>query len=159
MGEPRLARDLGITRQEAAQFIATYFERFVGVRRFMEQTIDTAREGEAVRTILGRRRFLPNLHSSNRGLRFEAERVAKNTPIQGTAADILKLAMVKLGLGDVVPGARMILTVHDELVFEVPEEHVDEAKGIIKEAMESAMTLDVPLEVDVGAGSHWGEAH
>ncbi len=159
MGEPRLARDLGITRQEAAQFIATYFERFVGVRRFMEQTIDTAREGEAVRTLLGRRRFLPNLHSSNRGLRFEAERVAKNTPIQGTAADILKLAMVKLGLGDVVPGARMILTVHDELVFEVPEQHVDEAKGLIKEAMESAMKLDVPLDVDVGAGRHWGEAH
>jgi len=159
MGEPRLARDLGITRQEAAQFIATYFERFVGVRRFMEQTIDTAREGEAVRTLLGRRRFLPNLHSSNRGLRFEAERVAKNTPIQGTAADILKLAMVKLGLGEVVPGARMILTVHDELVFEVPEQHVDEAKAVIKDAMESAMTLDVPLEVDVGAGAHWGEAH
>ncbi|MDF2693573.1 MAG: polymerase [Labilithrix sp.] len=159
MGEPRLARDLGITRQEAAQFIATYFERFVGVRRFLEQTIDTAREGEAVRTILGRRRFLPNLSSSNRGLRFEAERVAKNTPIQGAAADILKLAMVKLGLGDVVAGARMILTVHDELVFEVPEAGVEKAKGIIKEVMESAMPLDVPLEVDVGSGSHWGEAH
>lgn len=159
MGEPRLARDLGITRQEAAGFIATYFERFVGVRRFMEQTVDAAREGEAVRTILGRRRFLPNLHSSNRGLRFEAERVAKNTPIQGTAADILKLAMVTLGTGDVVPGARMILTVHDELVFEVPEAHVEEAKRRIKEAMEGAMTLDVPLEVDVGSGAHWGEAH
>ncbi|HVJ90933.1 MAG TPA: DNA polymerase, partial [Labilithrix sp.] len=159
MGEPRLARDLGITRQEASAFIATYFERFVGVRRFMEQTIATAREGEAVRTILGRRRFLPNLHSANRGLRFEAERVAKNTPIQGAAADILKLAMVRLGLGDVVPGARMILTVHDELVFEVPEEHVERAKGQIKEVMENALTLDVPLEVDVGSGSHWGEAH
>ncbi|MBX3207608.1 MAG: DNA polymerase I [Labilithrix sp.] len=159
MGEPRLARDLGITRQEAAAFIATYFERFGGVRRFLEQTIETAREGEAVHTILGRRRFLPNLRSSNRGLRFEAERVAKNTPIQGAAADILKLAMIKLGLGDVVPGARMILTVHDELVFEVPEAHVDEAKARIKEAMESAMTLDVPLEVDVGSGAHWGEAH
>jgi DNA polymerase-1 len=159
MGEPRLARDLGITRQEAAQFIATYFERFVGVRRFMEQTIADAREGEAVKTILGRRRFLPNLHSSNRGLRFEAERVAKNTPIQGAAADILKVAMVNLGLGDVVPGARMILTVHDELVFEVPLEHVEKAKGVIREAMESALKLDVPLEVDVGSGSHWGEAH
>ncbi|OJY26722.1 MAG: DNA polymerase I [Myxococcales bacterium 68-20] len=159
MGEPRLARDLGISRQEAAGFIATYFERFDGVRRFMEQSIDAARQGEAVRTILGRRRFLPNLHSSNRGLRFEAERVAKNTPIQGTAADILKLAMIKLGIGDVVPGARMILTVHDELVFEVPEAHVEEAKGRIKEAMESAMALDVPLEVDVGSGAHWGEAH
>lgn len=159
MGEPRLARDLGITRQEAHAFVTTYFERFIGVRRFMEQTIDTARDGEAVRTILGRRRFLPNLHSANRGLRFEAERVAKNTPIQGAAADILKLAMIKLGLGDVVPGARMILTVHDELVFEVPDEHVDRAKGLIKEAMEGALKLDVPLEVDVGAGAHWGDAH
>jgi DNA polymerase-1 len=159
MGEPRLARDLGITRQEASSFIQAYFERFVGVRRFMEQTIDIAREGEAVKTLLGRRRFLPNLHSANRGLRFEAERVAKNTPIQGAAADILKLAMVKLGLGDVVPGARMILTVHDELVFEVPEALVDTAKGHIKEAMEGALALDVPLEVDVGSGAHWGEAH
>jgi DNA polymerase-1 len=159
MGEPRLARDLGISRQEAASFIATYFERFAGVRSFMEQTIATAREGEAVKTILGRRRFLPNLHSSNRGLRFEAERVAKNTPIQGAAADILKLAMIKLGRGEVVPGARMILTVHDELVFEVPEKAVDEAKAKIKAAMESAYPLDVPLEVDVGDGAHWGEAH
>jgi DNA polymerase I len=159
MGEPRLARDLGITRQEAHDFITAYFERFVGVKRFMDQTIETARQGEAVRTILGRRRFLPNLSSSNRGLRFEAERVAKNTPIQGTAADILKLAMIKLGLGDVVPGARMILTVHDELVFEVPEALVPEAKIRIKEAMEGAFSLDVPLEVDVGAGKHWGEAH
>ena len=159
MGEPRLARDLGISRQEAASFIATYFERFAGVRLFMERTIDTAREGEAVRTILGRRRFLPNLHSSNRGLRFEAERVAKNTPIQGAAADILKLAMIKLGKGEVVPGARMILTVHDELVFEVPENAVPEAKAKIKAAMESAYPLDVPLDVDVGDGAHWGEAH
>src|SRR5262249_24015609 len=127
--------------------------------RFMEQTIETARQGEAVRTILGRRRFLPNLSSSNRGLRFEAERVAKNTPIQGTAADNLKLAMVKLRLGDVVTGARMILTVHDELVFEVAEELTPEAKGRIKEAMEGAFHLDVPLEVDVGSGKHWGEAH
>jgi len=159
MGEPRLARELGITRQEASAFIAAYFERFQGVRRFMEQTVDGARSGEAVRTVLGRRRFLPNLHSANRGLRFEAERVAKNTPIQGTAADILKVAMVRLGEGDVVPGARMILTVHDELVFEVPEDLVEKAKPIIREAMETAFSLDVPLEVDVGSGTHWGEAH
>lgn len=159
MGEARLARELGITRQEAAAFIAAYFERFEGVRRFMERTVEAARSGEAVRTVLGRRRFLPNLHSANRGLRFEAERVAKNTPIQGTAADILKLAMIGLGEGDVVPGARMILTVHDELVFEVPTERVDEAKPRIKAAMEGAFALDVPLEVDVGDGAHWGEAH
>jgi DNA polymerase-1 len=159
MGEPRLARELGITRQEASQFIAAYFQRFQGVARFMEQTVDQARSGEAVRTVLGRRRFLPNLHSANRGLRFEAERVAKNTPIQGTAADILKRAMIALGEGDVVPGARMILTVHDELVFEVPEDEVEKAQPLIKEAMESAFRLDVPLEVDVGNGAHWGEAH
>jgi DNA polymerase-1 len=159
MGEPRLARELGITRQEAGEFIARYFERFAGVRRFMEQTVDSARSGEAVRTILGRRRFLPNLHSANRGLRFEAERVAKNTPIQGTAADILKIAMIKIGEGDVVPGARMILTVHDELVFEVPEDKVEDAGKRIKAEMESALELSVPLEVDVGAGAHWGEAH
>lgn len=159
MGEPRLARELGITRQEAGQFIQAYFARFEGVRRFMELSVANARNGEAVRTILGRRRFLPNLHSANRGLRFEAERVAKNTPIQGTAADILKLAMITLGEGEVVPGARMILTVHDELVFEVPEDRVEEAKPKIKTAMESAFRLDVPLVVDVGHGRHWGEAH
>jgi DNA polymerase-1 len=159
MGEARLAREQGITRDEARRFMDAYFERFVGVRTFLEQTVEGARAGEAVRTILGRRRFLPNLHSANRGLRFEAERVAKNTPIQGTAADILKLAMIALGDGAVVPGARMILTVHDELVFEVPDEHVELAERRIKEAMEAAFTLDVPLVVDVGHGLHWGDAH
>lgn len=159
MGEARLAREQGIPREEARRFMAAYFERFVGVRDFMTQTVERARAGEAVRTILGRRRFLPNLSSGNRGLRFEAERVAKNTPIQGTAADILKLAMIRLGDGDVVPGARMILTVHDELVFEVPDAGVVEASQRIKEAMESAFPLDVPLVVDVGHGPHWGAAH
>lgn len=159
MGEARLAREQGITRDEARHFMDAYFERFVGVRNFMNMTVENARTGEAVRTILGRRRFLPNLNSGNRGLRFEAERVAKNTPIQGTAADILKLAMISLGEGDVVPGARMILTVHDELVFEVPDAHVAKAEALIKEAMESAFELDVPLVVDVGHGAHWGDAH
>jgi DNA polymerase-1 len=159
MGEARLAREQGITRDEARRFMDAYFERFVGVRNFMNGAVEGARAGEAVKTILGRRRFLPNLNSGNRGLRFEAERVAKNTPIQGTAADILKLAMIALGEGDVVPGARMILTVHDELVFEVPEARVAEAETTIKSAMESAFKLDVPLVVDVGHGANWGEAH
>lgn len=159
MGEARLAREQGISREEARKFMDAYFARFVGVRTFMNQTVEGARSGEAVKTILGRRRFLPNLNSQNWGLRNEAERVAKNTPIQGTAADILKLAMIALGDGDVVPGARMILTVHDELVFEVPDAGVAKAEQRIKEAMESAFALDVPLVVDVGHGSHWGEAH
>ena len=159
MGDSALARQLDIERDQAARFIAAYFERYHGVREFMNRTLEAARRGETVRTILGRRRFLPNLHSANRGLRFEAERVAKNTPIQGTAADILKLAMVALGDGAVVPGARMVLTVHDELVFEVPEAKAAEASARVKEAMESAMTLEVPLVVDVGTGHNWSEAH
>jgi DNA polymerase I len=159
MGDSALAKQIDVTRDLAARFIEAYFERYRGVARFMEQTIEAARRGEAVRTLLGRRRFLPNLHSANRGLRMEAERIAKNTPIQGTAADILKVAMVKLGAGSVVPGARMILTVHDELVFEVPEARVEEASARIGEAMSSAVKLDVPLVVDVKSGASWNDAH
>ena len=158
MGDSALARQLDITRAEAATFIESYFRRYEGVARFMSETVEAARKGEAVRTLLGRRRFLPNLHSANRGLRMEAERVAKNTPIQGTAADILKLAMIRLG-GEIVPGAHMILTVHDELVFEIPEEHVEAASARIRGEMESAVKLDVPLVVGVGSGTNWNEAH
>ncbi len=159
MGAEALARQLDIDKAEAARFIANYFERYHGVREFMNETLEAARRGETVHTMLGRRRFLPNLHSANRGLRFEAERIAKNTPIQGTAADILKIAMVHLGDGAVVPGARMVLTVHDELVFEVPEAAAKEASARVKEAMESAVKLDLPLVVEVGAGRNWSEAH
>ena len=159
MGDSALGKQLGIPREEAARFIQAYFERYEGVARFMDRTVEAAKKGEAVRTLLGRRRFLPNLHSPNRGLRFEAERIAKNTPIQGTAADILKVAMVKLGSQEIVPGARMILTVHDELVFEVPTERVGVAKARIKEEMEGAMKLLVPLVVDVGSGDNWAKAH
>lgn len=159
MGESALAKQLGIPRDEAARFIAAYFTRYAGVRALLDGTVEKARSGEAVRTVLGRRRFLPNLHAANRGLRMEAERVAKNTPIQGTAADILKLAMVELGRAPVVPGAHMVLTVHDELVFEVPSGDVERAKATVREAMASAMKLSVPLEVDARDGANWGEAH
>jgi DNA polymerase-1 len=158
MGDSALAKQLGITRERAAEFIAAYFARYAGVARFMDQTVTSARQGEAVRTLLGRRRFLPNLHSANRALRFEAERVARNTPIQGTAADILKLAMVNLGK-DEEAGRRMVLTVHDELVFEVPESESKRLGAKIKEHMEAAMKLAVPLVVDVGQGKNWAEAH
>jgi len=159
MGDAALAKQLGIPREQAARFIAAYFARYAGVARFMEKTVDDARQGEAVRTLLGRRRFLPNLHSANRALRFEAERVARNTPIQGTAADILKLAMVKLGVEDVLPGVRMVLTVHDELVFEAPEGTARDAGERIRERMAGAMKLAVPLVVDVGWGPSWVTAH
>ena len=159
MGDSALAKQTGVTRPEAARFIEAYFTRYAGVRAFMEQTIEKARSGEAVRTLLGRRRFLPNLHSANRGLRMEAERVAKNTPIQGTAADLMKVAMVKLGTHPVAPDVRMVLTVHDELVFEVPARDVEKVAAHVKEEMQAAMKLEVPLVVDVGWGESWTAAH
>ncbi|CAN5124835.1 hypothetical protein BH09MYX1_BH09MYX1_61450 [soil metagenome] len=158
MGEAALARQLGITKKEAGRFIENYFLRYEGVARFMTQTVEAAKKGEAVRTFLGRRRFLPNLHSANRGLRFEAERIAKNTPIQGTAADILKVAMVRLGQNP-PPGAKMVLTVHDELVFEVDEAKADAVKAHVRDVMEGAMKLDVPLVAEAGTGKSWDEAH
>jgi DNA polymerase I len=162
MGDSALAKQLGIARDQAARFIAAYFERYAGVARFMEKTVEAARQGEAVRSLLGRRRFLPNLHSANRALRFEAERIARNMPIQGTAADILKVAMVELGkegARQAAAGARMLLTVHDELVFEVAEADAKRAGEAIAERMQSAMKLAVPLVVDVGWGRTWADAH
>ena len=158
MGEVALAKRLGITRAEAAKFIAAYFERYHGVEEFMERTMVEARRTETVRTLLGRRRHLVDLRSSVPMKRSYAERIAQNTPIQGTAADLLKLAMVRLK-EPVVPGARMVLTVHDELAFEVPRAAVEEAAAKIKQAMETVFPLDVPLVVDVGWGETWAEAH
>jgi DNA polymerase-1 len=156
MGEVTLAKRLEISRQEAAAFIEAYFKRYHRVHAFMEETLEVARRGEAVRTLFGRQRLLPNIRSSNGMLRAAAERVAQNTPIQGTAADLLKLAMIKLR-EPAVPGARMVLTVHDELVFEVPEASVPEAMERVKRAMETVYPLDVPLEVDIGSGVNWGD--
>ena len=156
MGEVALAKRLDISRQEAAAFIEAYFKRYHRVHAFMEETLQTARRGEAVRTLFGRQRLLPNIRSSNGMLRAAAERIAQNTPIQGTAADLLKLAMIRLR-EPAVPGARMVLTVHDELVFEVPEGSVPEAMDRVKRAMETVYPLDVPLDVDIGSGVNWGD--
>ncbi|KYF62035.1 DNA polymerase I [Sorangium cellulosum] len=158
MGESALAKRLDISRAEAARFIDAYFARYRGVHEFMERTMAEAKRSESVRTLLGRRRLLPDLRSSDRMRRAQAERIAQNTPIQGTAADLLKLAMVRVPR-PVVPGARMVLTVHDELAFEVPADAVDEAKAKVREAMESVFPLDVPLVVDIGHGLTWADAH
>ncbi|MEZ4445818.1 MAG: DNA polymerase [Polyangiaceae bacterium] len=158
MGPVALGKRLSITRNEAKGFIDAYFERYDGVRRFMDETLEEAKRTKGVRTLLGRRRLLPDLLSTNHAKRAYAERIAQNTPIQGTAADLLKLAMVRLR-EPVVEGARMVMTVHDELVFEVPEERVEEAAAKTKAAMESIVALDVPLVVDVGWGPHWAAAH
>jgi DNA polymerase-1 len=157
-GEGGLAKVLGIPRAEAASFIAAYYQRYQGVRRFMSETLERARAGESVRSVLGRRRLVPAIRSANRAERLAAERVAMNMPIQGSAADILKLAMLALR-EPVTPGARMILSVHDELVFEVPDAEVDEAKAKIKAAMQGVFDLGVPLIVDAGSGKNWNAAH
>jgi DNA polymerase I len=157
-GDSGLSKVLGIARAEASNFIAAYFRRYEGVRRFMNETLDRARAGEAVRSMLGRRRLLPTIRSANRAERLAAERIAMNMPIQGTAADLLKLAMLALKEPP-SPGARMILSVHDELVFEVPEAEVPEAEAKIKIAMEHAFELAVPLTVEVGQGPNWNDAH
>jgi DNA polymerase-1 len=158
MGESALAKRRGISRAEAARFIDAYFQRYRGVHEFMERTMAEARRSEAVYTLLGRRRLLPDLRNSDRMRRAYAERIAQNTPIQGTAADLLKLAMVRLAK-PVVQGARMVLTVHDELAFEVPAAAVAEAEAKVREVMESVYPLDVPLVVDVGHGPSWADAH
>ena len=156
-----LAKDIGVSRQEAQEFIDAYFAGFPDVRRFIDQLLVTARETGVVKTMFGRRRLVPELTSRNGQIRAAAEREATNMPIQGTAADILKKAMIDVhaALPQVAGGrARMILTVHDELLFEAPREAADETVALVREQMERAVTLNVPLTVDVGVGENWKEA-
>lgn len=151
-----LARQLGIPMEDAKRFIAQYFERFAGVRRFLDEQVAQAKELGYVATLMGRRRRIPELRARAWNVRQFGERVAQNTPIQGTAADLIKVAMIRIR--DVLgsdPEARMVLQVHDELVFEVAEERVDDVGAAVVEVMESAMELKVPLRVDVGSGRTW----
>ncbi len=157
-GDNALAKSLGIERKEAAHFISMYFQRYDGVRTFMDNMLEEARTGTSVHSLLGRRRVIPDIKSGHRGRRLAAERIAMNMPIQGSAADILKLAMLKLAT-PVTPGTKMVLTVHDELVFEVPDAELDEACPLIQSAMEGAHSLIVPLKVDLGRGPNWNSAH
>ncbi len=156
-----LAKELQIPRTEARRFIEEYFHLYAGVQRFMEETIERAARERSVTTLLGRRRALRDIRSSNHNMRKQAERMARNTPIQGTAADLLKLAMIRVDerLEREQIAATMILTVHDEIVLEVGEEDIDRASSLIREEMEGALELNVPLVVDVGVGDSWAEAH
>lgn len=162
-----LARQLGVEQSEAASYIKSYFERYPGIQDYMERTKQFCREHGYVQTLFGRRCHVPAIHDSNPARRNFSERAAINAPLQGTAADILKRAMIRVpqaleqhGLQD---KAFMLLTVHDELLFEVPESALDETAQIIKQVMESAtlpaLQLSIPLTVDVGHGSSWDDAH
>lgn len=152
-----LAQQLGTSQTDAKAFIDAYFERFSGVRRYLDEMVEMAREKGYVETLLGRRRFIPELGSRNWNIRQFGERVAQNTPIQGTAADLIKTAMIDLdrALEASGWGARLLLTVHDELLLEVPEDHVDDVGSIVVELMKNAITLDVPVDVDYGIGDTW----
>jgi DNA polymerase-1 len=156
-----LANQLGIASAEAQETIDAYFARYPGVRIFIDETIERSRESGFVQTLLGRRRYLPDLASRNRTLRQAAERMAVNTVIQGTAADLIKKAMVDLApaIDEADLGAEMILQVHDELVFEIPPAEVDALTALVVERMEEVWPLLVRLRVDVGVGSNWREAH
>ncbi|WP_027365521.1 DNA polymerase I [Desulfotruncus alcoholivorax] len=152
-----LARDLKVSRSEASSYITSYFERYSGVKRFIDQKIAEAKEKGYATTILNRRRYLPDLYSSNRIARAFGERTAINTPIQGSAADIIKLAMVRINteLKKRHMKTKMILQVHDELIFDVPQDELEKTKNMVKEFMENALQLDVPLLVDIKVGPNW----
>ncbi len=154
-----LARQLGISRDEARRFIDTYFERFAGVRRYLDEQIEKARRTGYVETLLGRRRFVPEMRSGNWNIRQFGERVAQNTPIQGTAADLMKKAMidVRSALDEAESGTRILLQVHDELLLEVPADEVDAVRDLVVLRMEGAVRLAVPLVADSGVGTNWYE--
>jgi DNA polymerase-1 len=156
-----IANQLGIASADAQATIDAYFARYQGVRRFLDETTETARAQGYVTTLLGRRRYLPDLSSRNRVLRNAAERMAVNTVIQGTAADLIKKAMVEVdaALRGAGLGAAMILQVHDELVFEVRADEVDATSRLVRERMEAVWPLAVPLLVEIGKGHNWREAH
>ena len=161
IGAYSLSRDIGVTVKEAEAFIQSYLDSFPGVRRYMDDTIAFGKEHGYVATLFGRRRALPELTSSNFNVRALGERMAMNTPIQGTAADVIKLAMVRVWqrLRDEGLTARLILQVHDELIVEAPLEEADKAAQILGEEMEHAVNFAVPLTADVTRGHTWLEAH
>ncbi len=156
-----MANQLKVSRIDAQQYVDRYFEKYPGVRNYMDQTRVEADEKGYVETIFGRRLYLPDIHAGNAMIRKAAQRTAINAPMQGSAADIIKQAMIDidnwLALGEL--DARMLLQVHDELVFEVKEEDIDLLADGVKFRMMTAASLDVPLVVDIGIGNNWDQAH
>jgi DNA polymerase I len=152
-----LAQQLGIEQREAKQFIDAYFAKYAGVRKFIDRTLDEARREQLVKTLFGRVRPIPDIHSKNFNMRGFAERTAVNTPLQGTAADLIKLAMIRLDaeLQKRKLKSRMTLQVHDELVFEVPEREVEGMRELVSDVMQNIHKLRVPLVVDIGLGKNW----
>jgi DNA polymerase-1 len=156
-----LSEALNITPKEAATYIEQYFKKHEGVKNYMDDAVKMARENGYVKTLMGRKRPIPEINSHNTNIRQQAERLAINTPIQGTAADLIKIAMINIWqrLKERDLKTRMILQIHDELLFEVPETELETAKKLITHEMENALSLLVPLKVDMGWGKNWAKAH
>jgi DNA polymerase-1 len=161
LGPFGLKTRLGITQQHAKEIIDNYFRSFKNVKQFMDDAVKSAQKKGYSETLLGRRRFLRNINSSNRMMRQFEERVAVNMPIQGTAADMIKLAMIKIhdALRKNKFTSKMVLQVHDELVFDAHKKEIDELQPIVKELMETALPLQVPVIVETGIGDNWLDAH
>ncbi len=159
MSEYGLQQATEFSREEAAKFIEQYFEKYPGVRRYLDATKEQARKNGYVETILGRRRYIPDINAANRQVREAAERMAINMPVQGTSADIIKVAMINLykQMKQKKLASRMLLQVHDELVFEVPDAEMAEMRSLVPRTMDSAIALRVPIKVDTKAGTNWGE--
>ena len=159
MGAFSLAKDLDVSIAQAQDFIDKYFLRYPKVRQFLDGEIKKARDLGYVSTLFGRRRYLPDIHNRNMGLRQFAERQAINAPMQGTAADIIKIAMVKIArrLAKEKLASTMIMTVHDELVFDVPQDELKKMASLVLQEMEGAMDLSVPMKTSVKVGPNWLE--
>ena len=159
MSDYGLEQATELSREEAAQFIAAYFEKYPGVKQYIESTKEQARELGYVQTLLGRRRSIPEIDSPNRQVREAAERMAINMPVQGTSADIIKVAMINLQreMDKRQLKSKMLLQVHDELIFEVPKDELDQMRQLVPQIMSDALELSVPLKVDVKVGNNWGE--
>ncbi len=156
-----LAQDIGVSNSEAKRYIDSYFARYPQVRAFIDNTIQDAKKNGFVITLFNRRRFIPELASSTAAVRSFGERTAVNTPIQGTAADLIKLAMIRIQacISHQKLSSKMILQVHDELVFEIPDQEIDAMKKLVRKEMEGVLDLSVPIKVDLGIGKNWDEAH
>lgn len=161
MGPRKLSDELGIDHKIARDYISAYYDRYQGIKKFTDEMIETARKKGFVTTLLNRRRYLPDINHENNRIRSEAERMAINTPIQGSAADLIKKAMIQIHnrLREKELESKMLLQVHDELVFEVPEKELEQVMPLIKDEMESVYPLSVPLKVDIKKGRSWDEAH
>ncbi len=159
MSDYGLEQATEFSREEAGKFIRAYFEKYPGIRKYLDDTKEQARREGYVQTLLGRRRYIPDINSANRQVREGAERMAINMPVQGTSADIIKVAMINLYhiMEEKKLKSRMLLQVHDELVFEVPDDEMDAMRKLVPEVMDSAVKLDVPLKVDTKVGRNWGE--